>query len=180
MNESVILVDIKGATTGTMDKLAAHRMGKLHRAFSVFIFNSKGELLLQQRAIGKYHSGGLWSNTCCSHPRLGENTMEAASRRLNEEMGIACGLREVFSFHYFADLENGLAEHEFDHVFFGFTDDLPVLNCNEVNSFAYISIGDLAKEINLNPDSYTEWLKICLDKVVEHYKITKCYDSLAD
>jgi isopentenyl-diphosphate Delta-isomerase len=168
MIKEVILVDNEDVQVGTMSKLACHQKGILHRAFSVFIFNSKGELLLQQRALDKYHSAGLWSNTCCSHPAPGESTLDAARRRLKEEMGMVCNLNAVFSFVYKAVFDNGLTEHEFDHVYFGYSDLLPVINKEEVNEWRYCSIAELKKEIQENPSHYSEWLKDCLDKVVQY------------
>ena len=149
-------------------KWKAHEKGLLHRAFSVFIFNSNNELLLQQRAISKYHSGGLWTNTCCSHPRKNEKFIDAANRRLVEEMGMSVELEKAFSFTYKADLDHNLIEHELDWVFIGKSDDLPVINKEEVESYKYINFQDLVKDIDDNPDVYTEWLKICLNKVSEH------------
>ena len=132
MIEKVILVDKNDNEVGTMEKQEAHVKGLLHRAFSVFIFNDKNELLLQRRAVNKYHSGGLWTNTCCSHPRQNEKTKDAAKRRLLEEMGMRSTLKKQFDFIYKAKLDNNLYEHEFDHVFFGFTNDLPIINQEEV------------------------------------------------
>ena len=126
IEEQVILVDKDDKQVGLMSKLEAHEKGVLHRAFSIFIFNSKYELLLQKRASSKYHSGGLWTNTCCSHPREGEDTLDAANRRLNEEMGIKTSLRKVYDFIYKAELDNQLTEHEFDHVFYGVFDNDPI------------------------------------------------------
>ncbi len=163
--EDVILVDVTGLEIGIMGKMEAHLQGKLHRAFSVFIFNSKGELLMQQRADDKYHSGGLWTNSCCSHPRQGEETIDAALRRLQEEMGIACELEPVFSFVYKAKLDHGLTEHEFDYVFFGSSNELPKINKTEVKDWKYMSMDNLEYQIKLNPDHYTEWLKDCFVKV---------------
>lgn len=164
----VILVDESDTEIGLLDKMSAHEKGLLHRAFSVFIFNSKGSLLLQRRALNKYHSPGLWSNTCCSHPRKGESTLTACSRRLDEEMGLKCKLDFAFSFTYRAEFGNGLIEHEFDHVYFGMTDELPEINPDEVMDWKYISINELQQEILSHPENYTEWLKICLPKVIEH------------
>ena len=166
MNDQVVLVNENDVEIGLMPKLEAHQLGLLHRAFSVFIFNTKGELLLQQRAMGKYHSEGLWSNTCCSHPLPGETTSDAAIRRLDEEMGISATLNFLFSFTYNAGLDNDLTEHELDHVFWGVSDDLPVINTSEVEDYKYIAIPELRKDIKENPALYTEWLKICFDKVV--------------
>ncbi|GGE64744.1 isopentenyl-diphosphate delta-isomerase [Pedobacter psychrotolerans] len=170
MEDQVILVDVNDFPVGYMEKLEAHQKGILHRAFSIFIFNSKDELLLQQRAINKYHSGGLWTNTCCSHPKPGENNLEAANRRLMEEMGMKTDLSYAFNFTYRAAFDNGLIEHEFDHVFFGKSDLLPILNREEVENFKYLSLPSLKEELQRNPDDYTPWLRICLDKVIEHYQ----------
>lgn len=158
---------------GLLDKTTVHKTGVLHRAFSVFIFNSMGFMMLQQRAMSKYHSPGLWSNTCCSHPRKGEKTMEACSRRLIEEMGLKCTLSFAFSFTYRAQLENGLIENEFDHVYFGYTDRIPKPDPQEVMDWKYISIKELQKDISARPENYTEWLKICFAKVVEHFNANK-------
>ncbi|WP_255606943.1 isopentenyl-diphosphate Delta-isomerase [Pedobacter polysacchareus] len=168
--EEVILVDKNDNPIGTMPKLEAHLKGELHRAFSVFIFNSSGALLLQQRALDKYHSAGKWTNTCCSHPRPGELTADAAKRRLKEEMGMECELRPIFSFAYRAEVENGLVEHEFDHVYFGSSDTLPIPNPLEVADFKYISMEALELDLQNNKDSYTEWLKICFDQVMDQYR----------
>ncbi|WP_029285268.1 isopentenyl-diphosphate Delta-isomerase [Pedobacter sp. R20-19] len=170
MKEQIILVDVNDFPVGYMEKLEAHQKGVLHRAFSVFIFNSKNELLLQQRAKNKYHSGGLWTNTCCSHPRPGENNLEAANRRLMEEMGMKADLSYAFNFTYEAEFNNGLIEHELDHVFFGKSDLIPVLNREEVEDFKYLSLSLLKEELQYKPDEYTPWLKICLEKVIEHYQ----------
>ncbi len=169
MNEQVILVDLHDIEIGAMPKLEAHQKGVLHRAFSIFIFNKKGQLLLQQRADEKYHSGGLWTNTCCSHPRPGEKIIAAADRRLKEEMGIACKLKVLFSFTYKADLDNELFEHEFDHVLFGVSDQLPAINLNEVKDFKYLDLQYVKADIQKHPANYTEWLKCCFDRVCEEY-----------
>ena len=166
--ENVILVDEKDNPIGLMEKQAAHVTPHLHRAFSIFIFNSKGELLLQQRALTKYHSPGLWTNTCCSHPRDGETTAEAAQRRLMEEMGMSCEMREVYTFIYKAPVGQGLTEHEFDHVFIGQSDDLPQINHEEVESWKYMSLNDLKEDLLLHPKLYTEWFKITFEEMVGH------------
>ena len=165
--EKVILVDKTDHPIGEMEKQEAHIKGVLHRAFSIFIFNSKGEVLLQQRAFHKYHSGGLWTNTCCSHPRNGETTIQAANRRLKEEMGMSCALTEEFTFIYKAKLDNDLYEHELDHVLFGTTDLLPQINKEEVAGYKYSSFQDIQQEMNDYPEKYTAWFKICFDEVIK-------------
>lgn len=170
--EEVILVNEKDNELGLMEKMEAHQKGLLHRAFSVFIFNSSNELLLQKRAASKYHSGGLWTNTCCSHPRKGETALQAANRRLKEEMGMNCKLKKAFYFIYKSVLDNELTEHELDHVFVGFTDDKPILNLEEAEDFKYISLEALTKEIELFPDNYTIWLKTCLPQVEQYLRKT--------
>lgn len=164
-----MIVNAGGGAIGTMDKMAAHRSGTLHRAFSVFIFNSKGQLLLQKRAFDKYHSGGLWTNTCCSHPKLGEFILDAANRRLREEMGMDCELCEIFQFSYRHEFENGLIENEYDHVLMGISDELPMPNPAEVAGFRYIDTDLLLTELVELPDEYTAWFKICLEQVLEIY-----------
>lgn len=166
--EHVVLVDENDNAIGTMEKQQAHVEGLLHRAFSIFIFNSEKKILLQKRASSKYHCGGLWTNTCCSHPRENESTSEAATRRLKEEMGMECLLNPIFSFIYKAEFENGLTEHEFDHVFFGETNQLPTLNLDEVEDYRYISIEDLKNEIQEFPNRFTPWFLIALDRVNEY------------
>lgn len=145
--------------------MAAHEAGVLHRAFSVFVFNSNGQLLLQQRAFEKYHSGGTWTNTCCSHPRPGEKTADAAHRRLMEEMGMKCDIREYFHFIYRHEFSNGLIEHEYDHVFIGYSDQIPIPDNAEVADFRYTDTEDLKGDIVNDPDSFSPWLRICLDRV---------------
>ena len=162
-----MLVDRMGREIGTEEKLKAHREGKLHRAFSIFIFNRLGELLLQKRSEAKYHSGGLWTNTCCSHPRLGESHYCAARRRLNEEMGFDCELTELFSFIYYADLDNNLFEHELDFVFVGRYDGQPVPNPDEVEDWKWMDIEELKREVGKNPEHYTYWFKLILNRVLE-------------
>lgn len=160
MEEKVVLVSETDDQLGLMGKLEAHEKGVLHRAFSVFIFNKSGELLLQQRALDKYHSPGLWTNTCCSHQRDGESSIQAGKRRLMEEMGFTCDLEEVFWFIYKADFDNGLTEHELDHVMVGYYDEDPVVNKEEAASFKWMSLKDVKDDISRNPDRYTEWFKI--------------------
>lgn len=167
MNDLLILVDEKDNEVGLMEKLTVHKTGSLHRAFSVFIFNSKGELLLQQRADDKYHSGGLWTNTCCSHPIRGEEISVTIKKRLKEEMGIECKTDFQFSFIYKAEFGNGLTEHEFDHVYFGKTDELPVPNVLEAKDWKYISLDNLKNSIQQNSQDYSAWLKICLPAVIQ-------------
>jgi len=164
--EFVILVDENDGQIGLMEKMEAHEKGLLHRAFSVFLFNSKGEMLLQQRAISKYHSGGLWTNTCCSHPREGEETITAAHRRLEEEMGFDCKIEKAFDFIYKSALDNELTEHELDHVFIGEYEGNIIPNPEEVEGYKYISISELTKDVAENSDDYTEWFKICLEEVL--------------
>ena len=162
--ESVILVDPQDNQIGTMEKNQAHLEGRLHRAVSVFIFNTKTQLLLQQRAHTKYHSGRLWTNTSCSHPRPGETNHNAATRRLFEEMGIKCELTEAYSFVYKAHLDHNMIEYEFDHVFIGISDAIPVPDPSEVSDWKYINTSDLATEIKEHPEIYTEWFKICINE----------------
>ena len=164
--EEVILVDKHDVEQGTMEKMEAHKNGgTLHRAFSVFVFNTKGELLLQRRALHKYHSGGLWTNTCCSHPRPGETVREAGNRRLEEEMGMQCKLVELFSFEYKAELDGGMTEWELDHVLLGLSDKEPSINEEEVAEFKYMPLDDIDEDLNKNPQNYTEWFKICFERV---------------
>lgn len=164
--EYVILVDEKDNQLGLMEKMEAHEKGLLHRAFSVFLFNSKGEMLLQQRAISKYHSGGLWTNACCSHPRGGEKTIDAAHRRLEEEMGFDCAIEKAFHFIYKSALDNDLTEHELDHVFIGQYEGEIKPNPEEVESYKYIAVPELVEDVKNNPQNYTEWFKICLEEVL--------------
>ena len=164
--EEVILVDSNDLELGTMEKMEAHRNGgTLHRAFSVFVFNTKGELLLQRRAHHKYHSGGLLTNTCCSHPRPGETVREAGNRRLREEMGMECKLVELFSFEYKAALDSGMTEWELDHVLLGLSDVQPVINPEEVDEYLYMPLDEIDMDIKENPNNYTEWFKICFERV---------------
>ncbi len=166
--EYVVLVDENDNEIGKMEKQAAHVTPHLHRAFSIFIFNSKGELLMQQRALSKYHSPGLWTNTCCSHPRDNETLAEATSRRLMEEMGMTCEMHEVYTFIYKAPVGQGLTEHEFDHVWIGRSDDTPQINREEVESWKYMSLNDLKDDIENHPEHYTEWFKITFEEMTHH------------
>lgn len=165
--ECVILVDERDQATGIAEKMEAHRQGWLHRAFSVFIFNDHHELLIHQRASHKYHSRALWTNTCCSHPREKESVEAAAHRRLQEEMGFDCPLQPLFSFVYKAPLEDGLYEHEFDHVLMGQWSGHPEPNPEEVMDWKYIALDTLENEIQMHPEHYTVWFKIALPKVRE-------------
>ena len=171
MSENVILVNEQDQVVGSMAKMEAHIEGELHRAFSIFIFNSQAELLLQQRAADKYHSGGKWTNTCCSHPRPGESTLEAAHRRLIEEMGLKCELNEAFSFIYKVEMDGGLTEHEYDHVYIGVSDMLPVPNPAEVAAYCYENMSELEEKLINEPDQYSEWLKICFGRVNSIYHL---------
>ena len=164
MEEQVVLVDEKDNKVGLMPKMEAHEKAILHRAFSVFIFNKKGELMLQQRAASKYHSPLLWTNTCCSHQRDGETNLQAGKRRLTEEMGFTTDLKEVFSFIYKAPFDNGLTEHELDHVMIGYFDENPNLNKEEAEAFKWMTLENVKKDIDNNPSTYTEWFKIIFDK----------------
>jgi isopentenyl-diphosphate delta-isomerase len=156
----IILVNELDEPVGTMGKMEAHRSAALHRAFSVFIFNSKGEMLLQQRAFNKYHSGGLWTNACCGHPRPGEETLPAASTRLQEEMGFTTELKKVFDFTYKSEFENGLTEYEFDHVFTGTNDSIIGPDRTEVNDYCYKNMADIKESIQSHPFKYTAWFHI--------------------
>jgi isopentenyl-diphosphate delta-isomerase len=158
--EQVILVTEDDTPIGLMEKMEAHEKALLHRAFSVFVFNDKGELLLQQRAAEKYHSPLLWANTCCSHQRDGESNIEAGTRRLQEEMGFTCNLKESFSFIYKAPFDNGLTEHELDHVMIGYYNEEPKINKEEVASSKWMKIEEIKKDIDKQPEIYTEWFKI--------------------
>lgn len=166
MSDNVILVDKKDQAIGTEEKLRTHQEGRLHRAFSIFVFNSSNELLLQKRVGSKYHSGGLWSNTCCGHPMPDEDTLTAAHRRLKEEMGFGCELKEIFNFTYKVNFPNGLTENEFDHVIVGQSDGTPNVNQNEASEFKWIPLDQLKGEIQKNPEDYTYWLKISLPKLI--------------
>lgn len=168
MNDYVILVNENDEELGTMEKLEAHRKALLHRAFSVFVFNDNNELLLQQRAADKYHSPLLWTNTCCSHQKLGESNLEAGLRRLEEEMGFTCNLQEIFSFIYKAPFDNGLTEHELDHVMIGRYNDNPTINLTEVAAYQWVKLEDLKKDMLEFPQKYTEWFKIIFNEFYHH------------
>ena len=168
----VILVNLQDDPIGIMDKLEAHQKGLLHRAFSIFIFNTKGEMLLQQRAFDKYHSGGLWTNACCSHPLPGEDTEAAAQRRLMEEMGFTASLQPAFSFIYKTNFHNGLTEHEVDHVFTGSHDGTILPNPLEVNSYAFQSMEAIRLSIETAPHLYTSWFKIAFPKLETYLAVT--------
>lgn len=168
--EQVILVDENDQPLGLMEKMEAHHQGLLHRAFSVFIFNKESELMIQQRALTKYHSPGLWTNTCCSHPREGEETINAAHRRMMEEMGFDCDITESFSFTYKADVGQGLTEHEFDHVFIGKYNDTPNINHEEVRDWKFMSMDKISKDMTKSPDRYTVWFKIAFKELQSQLK----------
>ena len=161
----VILVDEHDVQTGTMEKMEVHQKALLHRAFSIFIFNEKGEMLLHKRAEKKYHSGGLWTNACCSHPQPGEETLAAAQMRLQEEMGFNTELKKAFDFIYKAPFDNGLTEHEFDHVFIGTYDGDIVPNAAEVSDYCFKPVGEIKNLIHSHPQKYTEWFKIAFPKM---------------
>ena len=169
--ERVILVDENDQKIGLMPKQEAHLKGVLHRAFSVFIFNNKNELMLQQRALHKYHTPGLWANTCCSHQRDGESSIEAGKRRLFEEMGFTADIKETTSFIYKAPFDNGLTEHELDHILVGNFEGEPAINPEEVASWKWMDLEEVKQDIKTNPDIYTPWFKIIFDKFYQHLLI---------
>jgi len=171
LEEKVILVNEKDEKIGLMPKMEAHQKAVLHRAFSVFIFNDHNELMLQRRALSKYHSPGLWTNTCCSHQRDGESNLEAGVRRLHEEMGFTTELKEVGSFIYKAPFDNGLTEHEFDHIMVGQYNEDPQVNSAEVDSFKWMQLEDVKVDIACHPENYTEWFKIIFEKFYENINI---------
>ena len=168
MIEKVILVDENDQPIGLMEKIEAHRKALLHRAFSVFVINSKGEILLQQRALNKYHSPGLWTNTCCSHQREGESNLQAGKRRLQEEMGMQVPLKELFSFIYKAPFDNGLTEHELDYVLIGYSDNIPKINPAEVANYKWDTPESICQDMELYPEKYTVWFRIIFEKFY-HY-----------
>jgi len=173
IEEKVILVNENDEQIGLMPKLEAHQKAVLHRAFSVFIFNAENELMLQKRASHKYHSPSLWTNTCCSHQRHGETNIEAGMRRLQDEMGFVADLEETISFIYKAPFDNGLTEHEFDHVMIGYYNDEPRINLDEVSDWKWMPLEDVKVDITLNPSLYTEWFIIIFDKFYEYINISK-------
>lgn len=175
IEEHVILVNEKDEQIGTMPKLEAHEKAILHRAFSVFIFNDKNELMLQQRAAHKYHSPLLWTNTCCSHQRVGESNIQAGKRRLQEEMGFVTDLKETISFIYKAPFDNGLTEHELDHILLGTYTNEPQINKEEVESWKWMPLEDVKLDIELHPEVYTEWFKIIFQKFYKH--INRSHES---
>ncbi len=166
--ENVILVDQDNNQIGTMPKMEAHKKAVLHRAFSVFVMNNKGEIMLQQRAAHKYHSPLLWTNTCCSHQRVGETNIQAGKRRLQEEMGFVTELNDLFSFIYKASFDNGLTEHELDHVMMGSYDEEPNINVEEVVDWKWMKPQDIKNDILEHPDNYTAWFKIIFEKFYDH------------
>ncbi|RIA10380.1 isopentenyl-diphosphate delta-isomerase [Flavobacteriaceae bacterium MAR_2010_72] len=173
IEEQVILVNENDEKIGLMPKMEAHEKALLHRAFSVFVFNDNNELMLQQRAAHKYHSPSLWTNTCCSHQRDGESNIEAGKRRLMEEMGFVTELTEIMSFIYKAPFDNGLTEHEFDHVMIGTYNKEPKINSDEVAGWKWMSLEDVKNDIEVSPEQYTAWFKIIFDKFYQHINITK-------
>jgi isopentenyl-diphosphate delta-isomerase len=165
MKEEVILVDELDHAIGRMEKMEAHEKGALHRAFSVFIFSEKGEMLLQQRAAHKYHSGSLYTNACCSHPRPGEPTPDAAARRLKEEMGLVTPLEFKTKFRYKSKFANNLTEHEVDHVFVGTTNQDPVIDPKEVMSYKWMAVDEIKNEIKVEPEKFTTWFRIAMENI---------------
>ena len=165
--EQVVLVDREDREVGAMPKLKAHELGVLHRAFSIFLFDTDGNVMLQQRAAGKYHSALLWTNACCSHPRPGEPISDAAVRRLQEELGMDCPVSWLFSFTYRTEFDGGLVEHEIDHVFYGTTDKKPVLNADEVAGIRYAAPAQVLEEMERHPEEFTSWFRISARRVFE-------------
>jgi len=172
--EKVILVNEMDEEVGAMEKMQAHEEAAMHRAFSVFIFNSKGEMLLQRRALNKYHSAGLWTNACCSHPKPLEETKAAAERRLQEELGFTVELKKLFDFIYKSDFDNGLTEYEFDHVYIGTYDAAVTPNKDEVNDYCYKSMDDIKASLHSHPLKYTAWFHIAFPMVEEKVKGVRC------
>ena len=178
LQENVVLVNELDQEIGLMEKLEAHEKGLLHRAFSVLVFNSEGEMLLQRRAFGKYHSEGLWTNTCCSHPFPGEALIEAGKRRLYEEMGFTCEISQAFSFIYKATLDKGLTEYELDHVMIGFSDETPHLNLDEVSAFRWMSLKEISADVEFYPDYYTAWFRILMTEHIDKIRNALVHESL--
>ncbi len=170
MIENVILVNEQDQELGLMEKMEAHKKGLLHRAFSVFVLNDKGELMIQRRALSKYHSGGLWTNTCCSHPRKGETPEEAAHRRMQEEMGFDCPISKTLEFTYKAELDKGMTEHEYDHLFIGQFNGEPKLNPDEAMDWRWVNVAVLEKDIQVHPEKYTAWFKIIYQQFLQALK----------
>lgn len=171
--EQVILVTPEDQVIGTMPKLEAHEKAELHRAFSVFVLNDKGETMLQQRAAHKYHSPLLWTNTCCSHQRLGETNIEAGKRRLREEMGFETDLRELFSFIYKAPFDNGLTEHELDHVLLGYYSGSPEINPEEVAAWKWMGLEEIRQDLEDSPEQYTAWFRIIFNRFYEYIRLNE-------
>ncbi|SES91507.1 isopentenyl-diphosphate Delta-isomerase [[Clostridium] polysaccharolyticum] len=169
MNKLVICVDEQDNGLGVMEKMEAHEKGILHRAFSIFVWNQKEELMIHQRALEKYHSGGLWTNTCCSHPQPGEELLESAHKRLIAEMGFDCNLKESFSFLYQTEFEDGLVEHEFDHVIMGCYEGAATPNPEEVCDYKWVPLDELERDMKVNPKKYTVWFRIAMEKVQKLY-----------
>lgn len=170
MKAQVILVNERDEETGLMEKMEAHVKGLLHRAFSVFIMNDNGEMLIHQRALDKYHSGGLWTNACCSHPMPGESVEAAAHRRLSEEMGFDCPLRELFQFTYRTEFDNGLIEHEYDHVWVGTYNGVINPDPGEVHAFRFLSVDELTRQLSAAPEQFTSWFRLAFPKVIQQLR----------
>jgi len=171
----VILVDEHDVPVGAMEKMEVHQKALLHRAFSIFIFNDRGEMLLHKRADKKYHSGGLWTNACCSHPRPGEDTLEAAEKRLQEEMGIVTALKKAFEFIYKAGFDNGLTEYEFDHVFVGNYNGEIIPDTEEVSDYCFKTMEEVRSSVESHPQKYTEWFKIAFPKMEAYLETASFY-----
>jgi isopentenyl-diphosphate delta-isomerase len=165
MPEYIITVDEQDREIGSIEKMEAHRQGVLHRAFSILVFNKKGEILLQRRALHKYHTPGLWSNTCCSHQRVGETLEEAVARRLQKELGFTCDCKEIHHFKYHVEFDNGLIEHEMDHVFIGEYDGEVIPNNEEVDEIRWVKLDDLRQEMKEKPEKFTYWFKILMEQL---------------
>ncbi len=173
LEEELILVDEMDGQIGFMPKLEVHQKGLLHRAFSILVFNSKGQLLIQKRASKKYHSANLWTNTCCSHPKKGETVDKAVQRRLKEEMGIECDLKFAYKFVYKTQFENNLIEHEFDYVYLGEFDGNPILNLDEASEYKWIYLSDLRNDMQQNPEKFTYWFNIILKQHLKSFHFEK-------